>query len=114
MRKESRWGRPRPAGLKDHSDPAEESVGCTQDAFGVCLFFFKPIPFLKKMQQGAIKEVIKVTSLKIFYTTVPFLVGANENVAGRPQPMRTPYFCDVIGTAYRFPLRPTNSLQIPG
>lgn len=95
MRKESRWGRPRPAGLKDHSDPAEESVGCTQDAFGVCLF--KPISFLfdlpdKKMQRGAIKEVTKVTSLKTFYTTVPFLVGANESVAGRHQPMRTPYF----------------------
>lgn len=67
-----------------------------------------------KMQRGAIKQVTKVTSLKIFYTTVPFLVGANENVVGGPRPMRTPYFCDAIGTAYRFPLRPINSLQIPG
>lgn len=36
-RKKSRWGRPGPAGLKDHSDPAEETAGYT-----VCVFCFLP------------------------------------------------------------------------
>lgn len=36
-RKKSRWGRPGPAGVKDHSDPAEETAGRTQ--YVVCLFF---------------------------------------------------------------------------
>lgn len=88
MRKESRWGRPGPAGLKDpRRSSGEVRAGCTHQKKRAWILSRVPSPYvlicrIKKMQPGAIKEVEKVVSLKMFYATVPSLVGTNGSVAG--------------------------------
>lgn len=119
-RKKSRWGRPGPAGVKDHSDPAEETAGRTQ--YVVCLFFFNrfspgfgfpstsPNKNHNRVEEKK-EELKKVISLKIFHTTVPFREGANGNVAEGWQPMKELLFCDAALTANRFLLRSIWFLQ---